>query len=308
MEYMTAIPVYVAVVECGSFSAAATRLGLTKSAVSKRILQLEAQLGTRLLQRTTRRQSLTEAGESYYDYARQALALAREGADFIAGLQQQPQGLLRISVPMAFGRLHLSPLVPAFLHAHPAVQLDMVMDDQMVDLIDGGFDLAIRIGHLPESEMIARRIAPCKSVLCASPDYLAKHGHPLQPLDLLKHNCIQYSYYRGGTEWIFAGPAGANKVLPRGNYQVNNSEALRDALLAGLGICHMPSFVVGADLAAGRLVTLLDDYPLPRYAIYAVFPERKHVPAKVRAFLDFIDQQQWLDAPYWDIYPDEKPL
>ncbi|XLM20075.1 LysR family transcriptional regulator, partial [Chromobacterium piscinae] len=168
-----AIPIFVAVVEAGSFSAAAERLGLTKSAVSKRVQQLEAGLNVRLLQRTTRSLSLTEAGERYYDRARGALALAREAEEVAAGLQGRPQGLLRIAVPMVFGRLHVSPLVAAFLRRYPDIQLDMAMDDRMVDLVEGGYDLAVRIGNLPGNSMVARRIAPCRVVMCASPDYLA---------------------------------------------------------------------------------------------------------------------------------------
>ncbi|WP_275638228.1 substrate binding domain-containing protein [Chromobacterium sphagni] len=215
-------------------------------------------------------------------------------------MQSQPQGLLRLSVPMAFGRLHLSPLVPQFLREHPGIQLDMVMDDRMVDLVEGGYDLAIRIGNLPDNRMVARRLAPCRVVMCASPDYLAAHGAPRHPAELASHNCIHYSDYRGGASWVFGGPDGPHKVQPRGNYQVNNSEARRDALLAGLGICEMPTFIVGPDLLAGRLQAVLQDYPLPLHAIYAVFPERRQVAAKVRAFVDFIEQRLGRDAPDWD--------
>ena len=207
-ERFAALPLFVAVIECGSFAAAGRKLGLSKSAVSKRILQLEARLGVRLLQRTTRRLHLTEAGTLYHGYARRALSLAREGEDAIARLQSQPRGLLRISVPMVFGRLHLSPLAPEFLAAHPGVQLDMQMDDRMVDLVEGGFDLAIRIGHLPESSLIARRIASCRSVICAAPAYLARHGRPETPAELAEHNCLRYAYYRGGAEWTLQGPDG----------------------------------------------------------------------------------------------------
>ncbi|WP_199155118.1 LysR family transcriptional regulator [Chromobacterium sp. ASV23] len=300
MEHFAAIPIFVAVVEAGSFSAAAAKLGLTKSAVSKRVQQLEAALNVRLLQRTTRSLSLTEAGERYYDRARGALALAREAEEVAAGLQGAPQGLLRISVPMAFGRLHLSPLVPAFLRRYPDIQLDMAMDDRMVDLVEGGYDLAVRIGNLPGNSMVARRIAPCRVVMCASPAYLAEYGVPSHPADLARHNCLSYSYYRGGAYWTFQGPEGEIRVQPGGNYQVNNSEARRDALLAGLGICEMPTFIVGPDLTAGRLLPVLTDYPLPLHAIHVVFAERRRLPAKARAFIDFLDERLGGDAPLWD--------
>lgn len=299
MEHFAAIPIFVAVVEAGSFSAAAERLGLTKSAVSKRIQLLEAGLNVRLLQRTTRSLSLTEAGERYYDRARGALALANEAEEVAAGLQGRPQGLLRVAAPMVFGRLHLSPLVAEFLRRYPDIQLDMAMDDRMVDLVEGGYDLAVRIGNLPDNRMVARRLAPCRVVVCASPDYLAAHGTPQHPSELAGLNCIHYSYYRGGASWVFSGPDGEIRVQPRGNYQVNNSEARRDALLAGLGICEMPTFIVGPDLAAGRLAAVLSDYPLPAHAIHAVYPQRR-LPAKARAFIDFLDEKLGGDAPQWD--------
>ncbi|WP_324769017.1 LysR family transcriptional regulator [Pokkaliibacter plantistimulans] len=303
LDSFSAIPVFVAVVESGSFSAAGQRLGITKSAVSKRISQLEETLGARLLQRTTRSLSLTEAGEQYFEHVRGALTLAQEGEDAISQLQGQPQGVLKVSTPMVFGRLHIAPLVATFLKRFLGIQLQMVMDDKMVDLVEGGFDLAIRIGHIPESRLVARRLAPVRSVLCASPDYLQQHGVPLTPEDLRQHNCLFYSLFRGGAEWTFNGADGPVRVQPRGNFQVNNSEALREALVAGLGICQMPTFIVGPDLASGRLVALLPDYPLPQHAAYAMFPERRHLPAKTRVFMDFLAEQLGGDEPVWERAP-----
>ncbi|CAI2492438.1 LysR family transcriptional regulator [Serratia ficaria] len=300
-DNFAAIPVFVAVVECGSFSAAGVRLGITKSAVSKRITQLESALGARLLHRTTRSLSLTEAGEQYFAYARSACAVAQEGEDALTRLQGRPRGMLRLSVPMVFGRLHVAPLIPRFLAACPDVEINMMMDDKLVDLIEGGYDLAIRIGSLADSSLVARRMAPCRSVLCAAPAYLERCGRPATPAQLSEHNCLFYSYFRAGSEWQFQGPDGAVRFQPRGNYQVNNSEALRDALLAGLGICQMPTFIVGEDLAQGRLVELLPAYRLPAHAIYAVYPERRLVPAKVLAFIDFLLSQFGGEEPYWDV-------
>lgn len=282
------IPIFIAVVDAGSFSGAAIKLNLTKSAVSKRISQFEDELGVRLLHRTTRRLSLTQAGLKYYDYARTALQLAKEGEDAITQMQDTPQGVLRISVPMAFGRLHISPLIPAFLSQNPGVEINMAMDDRVVNLVEGGFDMGIRIGQLADSTMIARPLSPCSSVLCASPAYLQRHGTPQSPNDLSQHNCLFYSYFLGGTEWIFHGKEGASRFLPKGNYQVNNSEALYDALLAGLGICQMPKFIVGPALADGRLLSILPNYMLPKHSIYAIYPQRLHIPAKMRTFLDYL--------------------
>lgn len=300
MDTFSAIPIFVAVVECGSFSQAGERMGVSKSAISKRIGQLEEALGVRLLHRTTRRLSLTEAGERYYDYARNALRVANEGLDAISELQGSPQGKLRINVPMAFGRLHLAPFVPKFLAENPNISIDMMMDDKVVDMVEGSFDVAIRIGKLPDSSLIARRLAPCHSVLCASSDYIDRFGAPETPADLLNHNCLFYSYFQAGTEWTFHGPDGTVKVPPQGNYQVNNSEALYEALLAGLGICQMPTFIVGPALASGKLIPLMPEYSLPLHSIYAVFSERKYLPAKVRVFLEFLKASYGEDRPYWD--------
>ncbi|MEL6114929.1 LysR family transcriptional regulator [Photobacterium sp. SP02] len=299
-DVFSAIPVFVTVVECGSFSAAAERLGITKSAVSKRINHLEAKLGTRLLNRTTRSLSLTDAGEQYFESARAAYQLAREAEDKLGHLQGNPSGLLKVTVPMTFGRLHISPLIPEFLQRYPDIRLEMTLDDKMVDLVEGGYDLSIRIGYIPESSLVARRLAPCRSVLCAAPHYLEKHGTPQSPADLQNHNCLYYSYFRGGAEWRFDGPAGVESIQPRGNYQANNSEVLRDALVAGLGICQMPTFIVGADLASGKLIPVMPDYVLPLHAVYAMFPERKHLPEKVRVLIDYLVDKLGGDEPRWD--------
>ncbi|EGT3626701.1 LysR family transcriptional regulator [Morganella morganii] len=288
MEHFSALPIFVTVVECGSFSLAGQKLGLSKSAVSKRITLLEQSLGIQLLHRTTRSLSLTEAGARYFDYVRPAVKLAEEGLDAISELQQAPQGNLRIAVPMVFGRLHIAPLIPEFLRRYPKIQLQMQMDDKTTDLIAGGFDLAIRIGDLPDSSLIARKIAPCLSVICASPEYLARHAAPHTPQQLSQHNCLFYSYFRDGVEWTFLSPQGTTRIRPNGNYQVNNSDAIHQATLDGLGIANLPRFMVDADLQAGRLQALLADHPLPEHGIYAVYPQRKYLPTKVSVLIEFL--------------------
>lgn len=300
MNHFSCIPVFVTVVECGSFSLAAEKLNLTKSAVSKRINQLEDQLGTRLLNRTTRRLNLTEAGLRYYDYASQANILAKEGLDAVSELQGSPQGKLSITAPMSFGVLHIAPLIAEFLEEHPQVEINLSLEDQMVDLIEGGFDMAIRIGNLPDSNLVAKRIAPCYSMLCASEPYLKKHGEPEKPSDLVNHNCLQYSYFKGGSEWSFDGPTDRIKVLPKGNLKVNNSEAIRQALLSGLGIAQLPTFLVGKDIASKKLKPILKGFPLPEHSIYAMFPERKYLPLKVRVFVDFLHAKLGQGTPPWD--------
>ena len=295
-----AIPVFVAVVENGGFSAAARTLGISKSAVSKRINHLEAHLGVRLLHRTTRKLSLTEAGERYFEHAAQALTAAGQAEDAVTELQGEPQGNLKISSPMSFGRLHVAPLIPKLLQRYPKLQIDLVMDDRKVDLVAGGFDVAIRAGNLPASTLIARKLAPLRQVLCASPDYIDRYDRPGTPAELSSHNCLLYSYSSDANEWTLIGEGGPETVTVSGSYQVNNSEALLEALREGIGIGRLPTFVAGPDLKTGRLVKLFESYSLPDFTLYAVFPERQYLPAKVRAFLDFAIEYIGGDQPYWD--------
>jgi len=302
MEGFGAIPVFVAVVESGGFSAAARVLGVSKSAVSKRINQLEGSLGVRLLHRTTRTLSLTEAGERYFEHAAQALTAAGQAEDAVTELQGAPQGKLRISSPMSFGRLHVAPLIPKLLKRYPKLQIELVMDDRSVDLVAAGFDVAIRSGSesLPASSLVARKLAPLRQVLCASPDYIDQFGLPGTPADLTEHNCVLFSISRDGGEWTFIGDDEPEIVSVSGNYRVNNSEALLEALREGTGIGRLPTFVAGPDLKSGRLVKVFESHHIPDHTFYAVFPERKYLPAKVRAFIDFAVEYFGGDQPYWD--------
>ncbi len=294
------IPIFVAVVECGSFSLAAEKLGVTKSAISKRITQLEDELGTRLLNRTTRKLSLTEAGKRYYDHVSQVLSIAQQGMDAVTELQGEPKGKLKITAPMSFGVLYIAPIIAEFLEHFPKITIDLQLEDQMVDLIEGEFDLAIRIGNLPISNLVAKRLANCKSILCASTSYIERNGTPQKPADLIDHNCLVYSYFRGGSEWTFEYQRNEFKVIPKGNFVVNNSEAIRRALIEGLGIGQLPTFLVSKDILSGKLTSIMTSYTLPEHAVYAVFPERKHLPHKVRAFMEFVADKLGRDNPVWD--------
>ncbi len=299
MEGFEAIPVFVEVVENGGFSSAARKLGISKSAVSKRITKLESSLGVRLLHRTTRRMSLTEAGEQYFELVTKALALAKEAEDTVTQLQEKPKGCLRIHSLMSFGRLHIAPLIPKFLKQYPGINVDIVMEDRMVNLVKGGYDVAIRSGDLPDSVMIARKLAPLRSVICASPEYIACHGKPELPSELINHNCLHYS--NSASEWTFSRQGDSETVQVSGNYQVNNGEALHIATLQGLGISRLPTFIAGPDLAAMRLIPLLESYKMPSKTLYSIFPERQHLPAKVRVFLDFAVEYFGGAEPYWDM-------
>lgn len=301
MDQFSAIPVFVAVVEKGKFSAAAQSLGVSKSAVSKRINQLENHLGVRLLHRTTRKLSLTEAGARYYEHAAKALRAASKAEDAVTELQGEPQGKLKISSPMSFGRLHVAPLIPRFLQRYPKLQIDLVMDDKNIDLVAVGVDVAIRAGDMPNSTLIARKLAPLRQVLCACPSYIERYGMPVTPSELCNHNCILFSYSGDANEWALNKDGQSEVVMVSGSYRVNNSEAILEALLDGIGIGRLPTFVAGPDLKAGNLVRVLDSYHLPNHTFYAVFPEREYMPAKVRAFLDFAVDYFGGEQPYWDI-------
>ena len=300
MGEFAAIPVFVAVVETGGFSVASRTLGVSKSAVSKRINQLENHLGVLLLHRTTRKLSLTEAGERYYEHAAQALSAARKAEDAVTELQGEPQGQLKISSPMSFGRLHVAPLIPKFMQRYPKLHIDLVMDDRNIDLVAGGIDVAIRSGDMPDSTLIARKLAPLRQVLCASPTYIERYGMPAAPSELRERNCILFSYSGDANEWTLNNGGKSEAVLVSGSYRVNNSEALLEALREGVGIGRIPTFVAGPDLKVGNLVRILESYHIPDHTFYAVFPERQYLPAKVRAFLDFAIEYFGGDQPYWD--------
>ena len=300
MESFNAIPVFVAVARNQGFSAAAKQLNISKSAVSKRISQLETQLGVKLLHRSTRRLSLTEAGERFYSHALQAELAARQAEDAVAELQGEPRGQLRIQAPMSFGRLHIAPLIADFLQRYPKVEIDLVLDDKPLNIIEQGFDLAIRATKLPDSSLIARKFAPLHSVICMAPNYCSKTS--LQsPEDLTDENCLLYSYAVQASQWQFSRNEQQMQVKVGGNYRVNNSEALQAAVLKGAGIARLPSFAVGEDIRQGRLIRLFSDYSMPTQNMYALFPERSYLPAKVRAFLDFAYEYLGTDKPYWDM-------
>jgi DNA-binding transcriptional LysR family regulator len=300
MDALGQIAVFVRVVEAGSFTAAAHRLNLSKSVVSRHVTRLEDRLGARLLNRTTRRLSLTEVGRSFYERSRRGLSEVEEALLEVARLEESPRGTLRINAPVSFGILHVAPALPEFLEQYPQLSVSMELDDRKVDLIDEGFDLAIRISDLPDSSLVARRLAPCRHVICAAPEYLERRGRPRRPDDLGDHNVITYPYQASAKDWHFIAPDGSSVAIAvTGSLEVNNSLALRAALLGGAGITRTPTFVVGADLSAGALVPLLTEYRTLEVSIYAVYPQRRHLSPKVRAFVDFI-AARIADPPYWD--------
>jgi DNA-binding transcriptional LysR family regulator len=300
MDDLNDVAVFVAVVDAGSFTRAAEHLNVSRPAVSKQVSRLEEGLGVRLLNRTTRRLSLTEAGRLFHDHASRGLEDLADARAQVALLQAQPRGVLRINLPMSFGILHIAPLLPAFLDAYPEVSVDMDLNDRQLDVIEEGFDVSVRISDLPDSSLVARRLAPCRHVIVAAPAYLEAHGVPSTPADLADHGILSYSLQQSARQWHFLDPDGRPvQVSVGGRLQVNNSLALRESLLAGAGLARTPTFLVGDDLRAGRLSVVLGDYRSPEVSIYLVYPQRRHLSPKVRAFADFL-AARITDPPYWD--------
>jgi DNA-binding transcriptional LysR family regulator len=300
MDRLAAIEAFVRVAECGSFSKAAERLHSSKSVVSRQVGALEAELGARLLHRTTRALTLTEAGRSYFEQAARILTDLAEANASVGQLQAAPRGRLRVSAPMSFGFLHLAPAVPDFLDRYPDVEIELAMNDRYVDLVDEGFDMAVRIGKLEDSSLVARKLAPARRTVCAAPAYLQARGIPASPDDLKAHECLCYSNVGLSQEWRFVRPDGRPwPVEVRGRLHANNGDALRAAALRGFGLAVLPSFLVGHDFQSGALVSVLDAFMAQDSAVHAVYPHARHLSPKVRAFVDFL-AERFSPDPYWD--------
>jgi len=289
MENLADIAVFVRVVERGSFTLAAEDLQLSRAVVSKYLSRLEERLGARLLHRTTRRLSLTEAGAALFEASRGAIERIEEAEGAVARFQSSPRGRLRVSAPMSFGILHLGPALAEFARANPAISLDVRLDDRYVNLVEEGIDVAVRIGKLADSSLVARRLGTTRAVACASPAYLAEHGEPETPEDLASHECLLYAYLSTANVWRFTARDGREiPVASTGRLRANNGILLAEAAVLGQGILMTPSFYVGSLLREGKLRPILEDYRLPELGIHAVYPQTSHVPPKVRAFVDFL--------------------
>ncbi|MCT9810775.1 LysR family transcriptional regulator [Acidovorax sp. Be4] len=297
MDVLQAMKTFTAVVEAGSFVGAMEATGLSKPAVSRHVGELEAHLGTRLLQRTTRRLSLTGEGQTYYQRCKEVLQAVQEAEAEVGSSTGLAQGRLRIGAPHTFGAMYLAPLWGQFAAQNPQVTLEIVLSDRVVDLVEEGYDLAVRIARLPDSSLVSRALARTRIVLCASPTYLAEHGTPLHPHDLARHDVVSYSYWSAGDVWSFAGPQGEVAVRTHARIHANNGDTCRAAALAHQGIILQPDFLLHEDLRSGALVELMPEFRAAELGIFAVYPTRKQLPLKVRRLVDFLVQA--LQAPPW---------
>jgi DNA-binding transcriptional LysR family regulator len=301
LDRVTGMQIFVRVAALGNLSAAARALGISQTMATKHVGAIEERLGVKLLHRTTRRLTLTEAGRRYLESAERILAEVEEAEATASAERVEVRGMLRVNAPLSFGFREVAPLMAEFSRLYPAVTVDLGLNDRFVDLIEEGWDVAVRIGRLRDSTMIARKIAPCRLVVCASPAYLAERGTPKIVADLSQHNCLGYTLSQGlgPDEWAF-GADGKVKVPIKGNLRVNNGDALVAAAVAGQGIIYEPTFVASDALRAGQLVVLtLDHPPLELPGVFAVYPANRHPPAKVRAFVDFL-AQRFGPKPPWD--------
>ncbi|MCB1753159.1 MAG: LysR family transcriptional regulator [Gammaproteobacteria bacterium] len=300
MDRLADIEALVAVIESGTFSAAGERLGVAKSVVSRRVSQLEQRFGTRLLHRTTRRLSLTDAGRNFYQRAVRVLADLDDAEQAVSVENTALRGMLKVAAPLSFGLAHLSGALTDFLAQHPAIEVNLDLNDRNVNLVEEGFDLAVRIGELQDSTLVARRLGTSRIVTCASRAYLERHGEPLHPNDLRHHIGLQYSNIGYKQHWQFATRDGkTQQAQPRIRIRANNGEALACAAAAGMGITTGPTFILGRYLKQGRLQCILRDYQRPAVGIFAVTPPGRLLPQRVQLFIDFLSSR-FGDQPYWD--------
>ncbi|MDF1606802.1 LysR family transcriptional regulator [Hoeflea sp. YIM 152468] len=297
MSNLGDLEIFARVVTAGSMSAAGRELGLSPAVVSKRMRRLEDRLGTRLLHRTTRQISLTEAGQGFYERVVAILAGIEEAESFVSRGSALARGVLKVSAPTSFGRLHIAPHINVFMQANPDLGVNLVLRDEFVDIVGDGYDLAIRIAELDDSSLVARKLAPVRRILVAAPEYLERHGTPASLDDLEHHICLAP---HNNDPWKLEGPNGQMVYRPVGPLQTNSSEVVREAVIGGVGIALRSTWDIGGELSDGRLVQVLPAYEGSRnVAIHAVYASRRFLPAKVRLFIDYL-AELYGPAPYWD--------
>lgn len=288
MDTLDAMRVFAAVVERNGFSAAAQALGLSTAGVTRQVAALEKRLSTRLLHRTTRRVSPTSAGAAYYAQCVRLLAEFDALEASIGAQALEPSGTLRINAPVSWGIARLGPLLAGYRQRYPQVELDLALSDRLVDMVEEGYDVAIRITREPSPALIARRLGQARITLCAAPSYLAARGTPHTPQELEQHDCLGYSYWTSGNQWPLQGPGGETRVTVNSILQANNGDVLREAAIAGMGVILQPDFLLEDALADGRLVRVLPEWEVPTIGIFAVYTSRSHLAPKVRSFIDYL--------------------
>ena len=299
IDIVAGMRVFTAVVEAGSFAGAADKLDLSRGMATRYVAQLEAHLGVRLLNRTTRKLSLTEAGVDYYQRATQVLAMVEEAESSVAQEASVPRGALRMTTSMGFGVPHLGRAITEYLRRYPGVEVELTLNERAVDLVEEGFDLSVRIAAQIDPGLVARRLTGVRTVACASPGYLKKRGMPESPEQLIGHNCMTYAHANWQNEWRFRQNGVERRVRISGNLRGNNGNILVDAAIEGLGVILEPNFLVFEALRQKRLVRILSDWETDQLSVFAVYPNRKFLPPKVRSFIDFL-ADRFGPEPYWD--------
>lgn len=297
MDRFREIEAFVAVVEAGSFVKAGENLGISKAAVSRSVLDLEHRLGVRLLQRTTRRLSLTEAGRSYFDRGKHLLADLQEADFAVGGAGARPVGLLRVNAPYAFGVIQLAPLWGAFLERYPELRVEVTLSDRVPDMVDEDFDVSVRVARLEDATLVSRHLATSRMMLCASPDYLARRGSPAELADLQAHDLIGHVHTTPGNMVRMTGADGELEIPVHPRIFANSAQTCREVALSGAGITLQPDFVVGEDLTTGRLTAVLPQWRGPEFGIFAAYPARRRLSVKVRVLVDFLVEQ--FATPRW---------
>jgi DNA-binding transcriptional LysR family regulator len=297
LEDIASMALFAEVVQQRSFTAAARSAGLAKSAVSKRVALLEERLGVRLLTRTTRKLSLTEEGLRYYEHCAALLAAIEAAEESVAGASTAARGPIRVNAPVTFAQMFLAEAIAAFLARYPDIEVQLSTDDRIVDVVEGGFDVVVRITRLTDSSLVARRLSMDRLVVAGAPSYLAARGRPAAPEELIGHNCLHYSLVPRAGEWRFRGASGPLNVPVAGSLSASDGTVLRRAALAGLGLIVLPLFMVAADVEAGRLELILEGARRAEIGIHAVFASRRQVPARTKLFLDHLSA--WFAAPDW---------
>lgn len=301
MDRLTSLKVFVQVARSESFAAAARNLDMSRAMVSKHVMNLEESLGVRLLNRNTRQVSLTEAGADYLERLQHILADLDEAEEAVATLTSEPRGILRINAPPSFGAFHLVPLLAEFMQTYPRVRVELNLTDRSADMVEEGFDLAIEVGRLADSSLVARTLSHSRLVVCGSPAYLERHGIPHTPEDLKNHNCLTSSRFPPRDEWPFRGPDGDTLHKVNGTFRSNIGDAVHHMAVNGLGLTMLPTYMVGRDLQIGNLQAVLTDHEPEPYAIAALYPDRRFLPVKVRSLVDFLSERLG-PAPRWEAW------